>query len=626
MKKIAAKIFLATLSAGIGVGIVCLAANFIILRKVSAENIATTDHTLREDYDKLIKSEVETAMTILDRYDKLYQDGTYTKEDAEKQAAAVVRGLRYNNNYFWIDTSKGDNVVYMGNATEGTNRYNQKDGQGTLFVQGIIKAALDGGGYFNYHFPRGGETEPKPKRSYSAYFKTFDWVVGTGNYTDDIDAIIKAKKDAEIAVIQKSTLIIAIILLGVIALCILIASVLGKAISKPIRSVAAVLKSLSTGEGDLTGRLPVLSNDEVGDLSTSYNTFLDRLSKIIRSINETMTQTVNLKEVMTNATQETFSALHEISTNAASMNLQMKTLDDTAEKAAQAVLKINGNILSLDGGIENQSSAVEEATASVKQMVTSLKTVSDITDKKSNASRLLAEASQNGKHDVENTRAVIKSISENIGTINEMVSVINSIAAQTNLLAMNAAIESAHAGEAGKGFAVVAAEIRKLAETSSQNAKNISTRLKEILKNIDEADTSSEQSLKVIEKVNIEVQETAKSFEEILAHSQELSQGGDQIFIAMNALTGVSEQVRDNSSQMKSESNVMNTIVENVTNISREVSTGMNEIATGSHEITESMGSIHNHMGMLAALTDKLSAEVSKFKISDDAESPSQPS
>jgi methyl-accepting chemotaxis protein len=620
MKKISTKIFLATLAAGVGVGLVCLAANFVILTKVSNDDIASLEHTLREDYDKLIKSEVETVLTILDRYGKLYESGIYTKEEAESQAAAVVRDLRYNNNYFWVDTSKGDNVVYLGSKTEGKNRFNEKDVNGTLLVQGIIKQALAGGGYFDYSFPREGETEAKPKRSYSAYFQPFDWVVGTGNYIDDIDLLIASKKEAHAAVIRQSMIAITCILLIVVILAIIVSIILGRNISRPVRSVASVLKSLSTGEGDLTGRLPVLSEDEVGDLSISYNTFLDRLSKIVRSINETMQQAVNLKEIMTNATQETFSALHEISSNAASMNEQMKILDDTAEKAASAVAQINTNILSLDSSIENQSSAVEEATASVKQIVTALKSVSNITNQKSGASRLLAEASQKGKHDVENTRSVIKNISENIGAINDMVSVINSIAAQTNLLAMNASIESAHAGEAGKGFGVVASEIRKLAETSSQNAKNISDRLKDILKKIDEADTSSEQSLKVIEKVNIEVQETAKSFEEILAHSEELSQGGEQILIAMTALTGVSEHVRENSAQMKSESNIMNTIVDQVTDISRGAATGMGEIATGSHEITESMGSIHNNMGMLADLTDKLSDEVSKFKIEKDAE------
>ncbi|MFA6857074.1 MAG: methyl-accepting chemotaxis protein, partial [Treponema sp.] len=393
MKRISTKIFLATLSAGLGVGIVCLAANFVIIRKISNGNIVSMDRTLREDYDKLIKSEVETVMTILDRYGKMYEAGTYTKDEAEYRAADVVRNLRYNNNYFWIDTSKGNNIVYLGTETEGTNRYNQKDVNGTLFVQEVIKTALSGGGFVNYYFPRSGETEAKPKRSYSAYFQPFDWVVGTGNYTDDIDAIVAAKKSAAEVLIQNSSIAITIIALFVILLSVVVSIILGRAIARPVRSVASVLKSLSDGEGDLTGRLPVLTDDEVGELSTSYNTFLDRLSKIVRSINETMSQAVNLKEIMTNATQETFSALHEISSNAASMNEQMKVLDGTAGEAAKAVTKINGNILSLDEGVENQSSAVEEATASVKQIVSSMESVAEITNKKSTASRELAEAS-----------------------------------------------------------------------------------------------------------------------------------------------------------------------------------------------------------------------------------------
>lgn len=627
MKKIATKIFLATISASIAVGVVCLIANIVILSNVSTECINTAERTLREDYDKVIKSEVETVMSILDKYNKLYENGTFSKEEAQKNAADLIRDLRYdNNNYFWIDTSKGFNIALYGSSSEGTNRYTLKDSKGAPLIKGIIDAALTGDGYYNYYFPRvGGTSEPLPKRSFSAYFKPFDWVIGTGNYIDDIDDIVNAKKTAAEKVMRDSIIIIVIILVIIIALAALLAAVLGLRIAKPIRKVSSVLEELASGEGDLTGRLPVLSDDEVGVLSTNYNTFLDRLTKIVRSINETMTKAVNLKEVMNNATQEALSALHQISTNSSSMNQQMKVLDDATEHAAGAVGKINESILSLDSSIENQSSAVEEASASVNQMVSSLKTVSDITEEKDRVTRHLVETSEDGKRNVEDTRSVIRDISSSIGTINEMVSVINSIASQTNLLAMNAAIESAHAGEAGKGFSVVATEIRKLAETSSKNAKDISSRLKEILENIDQADSASNRSLEVIEEVNSEVQETAKSFGEILAHAQELSHGGEQILIAMTSLSDISVRVKDDSSQMKLESEKMGKVVEGVTSISGEVATGMDEISTGSHEITESMASMHNNMEILSDITDKLQNEVRRFKIgeSDTKEDPS---
>lgn len=212
---------------------------------------------------------------------------------------------------------------------------------------------------------------------------------------------------------------ISIVLAVVIFFSAIIALILGKTISRPIRMVAAILKTLSSGEGDLSNRLLVLSKNEVGDLSMNYNIFLDRLSQIVLSINNTMVEAVNLKEIMNNATQETFSALHQISTNASSMNTQMHTMDETTEKASQSDNRINGNILTLDRSIENQSSAVEESTASVKQMVTSLQMVTTIPDEKNKITKQLTETSSKGKRKVEDTRKDIKSISDNIGTINE---------------------------------------------------------------------------------------------------------------------------------------------------------------------------------------------------------------
>lgn len=195
MKKISTKIFLSTLISGIAVGIVCLVANFVIFQKVSGNNINTIESTLREQFDLLVKSEVETAMSILSSYEKMYVSGLYTEEEAKKRAADLIRDLRYGNNYFWIDTSNGDNIVLFGSATEGTNRYNMQDTNGKYLIQDIINSGLKGGGYSDYYFPRAGETIPKPKRSYSAYFEKFDWVVGTGNYIDDIDDVISAKRE-----------------------------------------------------------------------------------------------------------------------------------------------------------------------------------------------------------------------------------------------------------------------------------------------------------------------------------------------------------------------------------------------------------------------------------------------
>lgn len=616
MKKIATKVFLASLASGVLVGIVSLSGMLFSFTTVNSYSLSTIQSTMLQDYDNTIKSEVDTVYTLVDWYYKQAQQGLFTEAEAKKQAADLVRELRYGENgYFWIDTSKGDNIVFLGKATEGTNRYDLKDANGKFLIHEIIKAALDGGGYADYYFPKAGETEPLPKRSYSRYYAAFDWVIGTGNYVNDINGLVQAKKDIIQKMIIQSIILMVIIISVGLALTLIASLLLGKSIAKPITHVSLVLKELAEGDGDLTNRLPVNSKDEIGQLSENYNIFLEKLSSIVKAINESMKKTMELKETMSNGSQETLSALNEISANAASMNTRLKYLDRNIEEANGAVHSIEQSIDSVDNGIESQVSAVEQATASVNEMVASLKNVSDVTDRKGKATQALVDISGVGKQNMDATRLIIAKISENIGSINEMVSMINSIASQTNLLAMNAAIEAAHAGESGKGFAVVASEIRKLAETSSKNAKDIGINLKQILVFIAEADTSSEKSMKVIEQVNSEVKETARSLDEILSNTRELFIGGEQILEAMTSLTQVSLQVKENSGQMKGGSRIMNSTITAVSNISSEVVIGMNEIAIGTHEITENMSSINRQMQILSEVTNTLETEVGRFKV-----------
>ena len=127
--------------------------------------------------------------------------------------------------YFWIDQSDGTNVVLLGSDTEGTNRMETEDAKGYKMVKEIIRVAVeDGGGYTDYVFPKEGETKPSPKRSYSEYFEPFDWVVGTGNYTDYIDtAIAKQDKVFSSYAMQKAIALIAvcIVMLAVVAVLVL---------------------------------------------------------------------------------------------------------------------------------------------------------------------------------------------------------------------------------------------------------------------------------------------------------------------------------------------------------------------------------------------------------------------
>lgn len=134
--------------------------------------------------DLLIRSEVETAISMLQAISTKQQQEEMTFEQAKKLGADLLRELRYGaDGYFWADTTEGVNVVLYGRKdVEGTNRLEAKDPQGMFYVKEFLAKGQAGGGYVEYLFPHKGQTIPQPKRSYVLLFKPFGWVVGTGYY------------------------------------------------------------------------------------------------------------------------------------------------------------------------------------------------------------------------------------------------------------------------------------------------------------------------------------------------------------------------------------------------------------------------------------------------------------
>ncbi len=134
--------------------------------------------------DLLIKSEVETAVSMLQAIFTKHQMGEMTLEQAKKLGADLLRELRYGTEgYFWADTKEGVNVVLYGQkSVEGKNRLEVKDQHGTFYIKQFLAKGKAGGGYVEYWFPKKGQTTTQAKRSYVLLFKPFGWVVGSGYY------------------------------------------------------------------------------------------------------------------------------------------------------------------------------------------------------------------------------------------------------------------------------------------------------------------------------------------------------------------------------------------------------------------------------------------------------------
>ncbi|HCM81791.1 MAG: Methyl-accepting chemotaxis sensory transducer [Microgenomates group bacterium GW2011_GWC1_43_11] len=172
------------------IGILCIVVivfgTFLYGRSTSSQSMAT----LKEKQDLVIKTQTETAVSMLDALYQKHLKGELTLEQTQQMGTDLLRDLRYGQNqegYFWADTTDGVNVVLYGKTdVEGTNRWNSFIG-GVYFVREIIKNGMkEGGGYTDYYFPKKDESIPLPKRGYSLLFEPFGWVVGTGYYLEDI--------------------------------------------------------------------------------------------------------------------------------------------------------------------------------------------------------------------------------------------------------------------------------------------------------------------------------------------------------------------------------------------------------------------------------------------------------
>ena len=437
-------------------------------RKLSTDSLNSLEKAMRSDYDDEIKNQVGAAISVINEIYKDYQNGEYTEDEAKLLAADLVREMRYGENgYFWIDTYEGDNVVLLGSDTEGTNRINTEDANGYKMVADIIKNGKNGGGYTDYYFPKEGETKASPKRSYSQAFEPFKWVIGTGNYTDDIDKSVNENKkelnDIVTDNISKFFIIVVVAILASIVLTIIIS----KEILNGFKSIIKSLEIMATGnfKEEIPEKL-LNRKDDFGIIAKS----LENMHSAIRNLIYEAKNAANGNNAMAEKIGENISVLNEdiesVSAVTEELAAGMEECAASSEEMSASTHEINAASASIAKKSEEGATQAIEITKRAKT------TKKKATESKSRADKLGNEIQYKLEEALKSAKVVDK--------IKVLADVILSITEQTNLLALNAAIESARAGEAGKGFSVVAEEIRKLAEQSKEAVENIQIVTKEV--------------------------------------------------------------------------------------------------------------------------------------------------
>lgn len=506
-----------------------------VLQNLAAQEVKETRERLLQESRNELQHYVQIALgSVQTLYDGAAQGDMASRE----QAIVILSKIKFGKDgyFFGHDSNvvrlfRGDSPVDVGKSLA-----DRRDPNGVYINRELVNVAKNNSYYVNYSSPLPTDDSVLvPKMAYSYYLPKWDMALGTAINLDGVEAQIaqvQGEIDERISTIITSIMVIAAVLLVIFGI---VGVVLSNTFLRPLQQIKDNLDDIAAGEGDLTRRLPINGDDELGQLAGSFNRFVEKIHGLVRQIVDMTGQLTELVGQVSAQTQRSEEA----------MERQRHETDQVAT------------------AINEMSAAAHE----VAQSAQGAAEAAQKTDTEGQAAKQVVDGSIERIHtlvqDIRDSGVSLDTLQKDVSSIVSVLDVIRSIAEQTNLLALNAAIEAARAGEAGRGFAVVAVEVRALASRTQQSTQEIQGMIDRLQKGTQDAvtamrrssdagDVTSEQAnragtsldaiAQLIATINAMNAQIASAAEEQTAVAEEINRSVHKIAVAVDSVADETQQ------------------------------------------------------------------------------------